>query len=142
MFPLEVLTFLGSSVTGGIMKIVAKKVEIDKLTNARTAGEAKAMGEAIAEARKYQPAGGVWTRRTIVWAMLFTVFVAPVILSFYGIPIVYGYSETKGSFLWGLFGGKLSEMKFVEMAGMVLLPVHVHIATAVGGFYFGTAAIK
>lgn len=124
------------------MKILAKKVEINKLASVRSADEAKAMGDAIAAARSYQPAGGVWTRRTIVWSMLFTVFVAPVILSFYSIPIIYGYSEAKGSFLWGLFGGKLSEMKFVEMVGMVILPVHVHIAVAVGGFYFGTAAIK
>jgi len=142
MFPLEVLTFLGSSGVAGVMKLLSKKVEMDKLAQARDVEERNSLAAAMADARNYKPQGGVWTRRSIVWSMLLTVFVAPIFLAYSGVPVVYAYSEAKSGFLWGLFGGKLSEMKFVEMVGMVILPVHVHIAATVGGFYFGSATVK
>jgi hypothetical protein len=142
MIPVEVITLLSSSGVGAALKLVSKSIELGKLANARSDAERKQYLEAVTAARKYQPAGGVWTRRTIVWAMLSTVFVAPTIVACFDIPIIYGYAETGTRFLWGLFTPGTDKMRFVQVHGMVILPIHTHMAASIGGFYFGTSAVK
>ena len=143
MIPAEVLTFATTTGLGAALKLASKKMEMDQQRFDWAAKKENLKEVSRESARKFTPKGGPIIRRAIVFTMLFTVFIAPVILAFFHLPVVYAYSEEPGRFLWGLFGGGgIEKMKFVEMQGMVILPVHVHIASAISGFYFGTAAVK
>ncbi len=143
MIPTEVLTFATTTGLGAALKLMSKKMEIDKQRFEQAIKKEQVKEVSRESARKFIPPGGPIIRRAIVFTMLFTVFIAPVILAFFHLPVVYAYSEEPGQILWGLFGGGgIEKMKFVEMQGMVILPVHVHIASAISGFYFGTASVK
>jgi hypothetical protein len=64
------------------------------------------------------------TRRLIVISVLFTVFIAPFILAafFPHTPVFYAYGEKSRGF-WFIFES-LDKMRFEQMAGYVILPVH------------------
>ena len=143
MIPTEVLTFASTTGLGAALKLISKKMEIEKQRFEFAMKKEEVKEVSRQSARAFTPTGGPIIRRAIVFTMLFTVFIAPVILAFFNLPVVYAYSEEPGKFLFGLFGGGgIEKMKFVEMQGMVILPVHVHIASAISGFYFGTASVK
>ena len=141
MIPPQVITFLGSSVLGGVMKIWSKKIDNDRLR-----WEQQQQGEKFKEASRIRAAsiGGPWIRRLIVAAVLFAVFIAPFCAAvFYPeVPIFYAYNEAQGRWLGGLIGPAMEKLKYIEMNGLVVLPIHTQMAAAISGFYFGAGAAK
>lgn len=142
MFTPELITLLGGTLLGGILKIFKAKADFQsQLLNVALAKHSAADASADAAARR-GGSGGPATRRLIVCVVLFTVFLAPFILSAWlpATPIFYAYSEAKGGF-W-FFSSGLEKLQFVRLDGFVLLPVHTQMASAIAGFYFGAGIVK
>ena len=74
--------------------------------------------------------------------MLFAVFIASFVLAafFPQTPVFYAYAEkTRGL---GFLFESIDKMRFEQMNGYVILPVHTQMAAAISGFYFGGWASK
>ena len=134
MIPLEILTFLGSSVLGGGMSVIKMVVESQMKMN-ESHRQDKAQQESNVEAaRKWMPKMGEWTRRVIVFAVIGSAFIAPTIgpMLLDDITVNYLYNEESR---W-LFS--YDKLKIMTVTGITILPLHTHMASCIGGFYFGT----
>ena len=142
MIPAEIITFTVSTAIGALIKLKSKQMEAQKHQADLWAKQAGIIAEERQKARDYIPAGGPLTRRLIVVAVLFAVFIAPFILAafFPQTPVFFAYAEkTRG--LWFIFES-IDKMRFEQMTGYVILPVHTQMAAAISGFYFGGGLAK
>lgn len=71
-------------------------------------------------------------------AVLFTVFILAAY--FPETPVFYAYAEKTRGF-WFIFES-IDRMRFEQMTGYVILPVHTQMAAAICGFYFGGGLAK
>lgn len=142
----EIITLLGGTILGGLLKLLAAWQENQRhlvdLAARRQQIDQAATEAADASADKAAARGGPWTRRAIVIAVLFTVFLAPFILAawFPSVPIFYAYPENTRGF-W-FFWDSMERLKFARIDGFVLLPIHTQLASAIAGFYFGAGVVK
>ena len=142
MIPAEIITFTVSTAIGALIKLKSKQMEAQKHQADLWAKQAGIIAEERQKARDYVPAGGPLTRRLIVVAVLFAVFIAPFILAafFPQTPVFFAYAEkTRG--LMFIFES-IDKMRFEQMTGYVILPVHTQMAAAISGFYFGGGLAK
>lgn len=142
MIPLELATAAGGALIGGFLKLQALKMQAEQHKFDLIAGKEKLLQSGVAAAREFIPQGGAMTRRMIVMAVLFAVFIAPTLIAWFqpGTSIFYGYTESTRGFLF--FVDSIEKMKFHEMRGLVILPVHTHLAIAIASFYFGAGIVK
>lgn len=142
MIPTEIITFTVSTAIGAWIKLKSKQMEVQKHQADLWAKQAGVVVEDRINARNYIPPGGPMTRRLIVISVLFTVFIAPFILAafFPHTPVFYAYAEKTRGF-WFIFES-LDKMRFEQMSGYVILPVHTQMAAAISGFYFGGGLAK
>lgn len=142
MFTPEIINLLAGTLLGGIFKLVAQSQANNQrlLENAIKAHQA-ADASADLAAKRGGP-GGEWTRRLIVVAVLFTVFLAPFILAAFipEAPIFYAWQESTGGF-WFLKAAA-DKLHVVRVDGFTLLPIHTQMAAAICGFYFGAGIAK
>lgn len=141
MIPTEVLTFAASNLIGGVLTIWSKSVQHKKELLEMKLNEAGFIERTKKEA---WIRGGPVTRRIIVLSVMFAVFIAPFLIKLVmpELPIYYAYTEEKGRWIFGLIGPSMEHLKYIEMKGFVILPVHTQMASAIGGYYFGVAAVK
>ncbi len=109
MIPTEVLTFATTTGLGAALKLASKKMEMDQQRFDWAAKKENLKEVSRKSARNFVPPGGPIIRRAIVFTMLFTVSIAPVILAFFPLPVVYVYAEQPGQFLWGLFRVRIDD---------------------------------
>ena len=142
MIPTEIITFAVSTAIGAWIKLKSKQMEIQSHQAELWAKQAGVTVDDRQKARDFVPAGGPLTRRLIVVAVLFTVFIAPVILAAYfpETPVFYAYAEKTRGF--GFLFESIDRMRFERMQGYVILPVHTQMAAAISGFYFGGGLAK
>jgi hypothetical protein len=142
MIPTEIITFTVSTAIGAYIKLKSKQMEAQTHQADIWAKQAGVILDDRTKARDFMPAGGPLTRRIIVVAVLFAVFIAPFILAafFPQTPVFYAYAE-KSRGLWFLFES-IDKMRFEQMTGYVILPVHTQMAAAISGFYFGGGLAK
>jgi hypothetical protein len=142
MIPTEIITFTVSTAIGAYIKLKNKQMEAQTHQADLWAKQAGVILDDRTKARDFMPAGGPLTRRIIVVAVLFTVFIAPFILAafFPQTPVFYAYAEKTRGF-WFIFES-LDKMRFERMTGYVILPVHTQMAAAISGFYFGGGLAK
>lgn len=142
MIPTEIITFTLSTAIGAWIKLKSKQMEVQKHQADLWAKRAGVILEDRSKARDYIPPGGPMTRRIIVMAVLFAVFIAPFVLAafFPQTPVFYAYAEKTHGF-WFIFES-LEKTQFQQMHGYVILPVHTQMAAAISGFYFGGGLAK
>ncbi|MGC9451664.1 MAG: hypothetical protein ACP5I4_09470 [Oceanipulchritudo sp.] len=142
MIPTEIITFTVSTAIGALIKLKNKQMEVQKHQADLWARQAGMIMDDRQKVRDFMPAGGPLTRRIIVVAVLFAVFIAPFILAafFPQTPVFYAYAEKSRGF-WFIFES-LDKMRFEQMTGYVILPVHTQMAAAISGFYFGGGLAK
>ena len=143
MIPAELISAGGSAVLGGALKLMALKMENSRQAWAIQKEKTELAHADVQRARAFK--GGAISRRLIVISVMLTVFIAPILTAWLApwigeIPVYYGYTEGSARF-FGLFG-TIEETKFVKMEGLVLLPVHTHMASSLAGFYFGAGIVK
>ena len=145
MIPTELATFGSSVVVGGGLKVFAQymaaRSKREEERDRFIANRDKEHSTRLKEARAFLPQGGEWTRRLIVIACMIAL-IAPTLLPalFPGLTVSYAYSEAKGA--WWIFQTSLETLKTVELRGIVILPLHTHVCSAVAGFYFGAGIAK
>ena len=127
MFPLEIVTMLGSAIVGGVLKIMDRKSDReDKMLAALYTGD---------QLRMDAPAPVQWTRRLIALIIVVSVMVLPKLAYMLGFDIAYG-TQSSTSFLWGLFGTGPGTV-FDGTNGLPITPADTHSLAAVVGLYFG-----
>lgn len=140
--PLEVISMAGSTILGGVMKMMgqaqADKAEQQKLLMERhTAAQAS-----IDSARQYQNPNAAWIRRFIVVTLLMLVafiLIAPAIFS---LPTNVPTEVTTGpTFLWGLLDFQETYTEWVKLDGIVTPDWLKFAMLDIIAFYFGTSAV-
>ena len=151
MISTGLVSFLSSTVIGGIFKLISTKFSHSmRLREA----ELKAMNAKAAitkDAREYDNTGFQWTRRFITIAAVLSIIVLPLWAPVYysimypveiamldknPLPVWFGYDVvTQG---WWPFGGSTTETMWREFKGIVITPFHVEIMSAIMGLYFGS----
>lgn len=143
MFTPELINLLIGTVLGGIFKLIAQgQANHQRLFENAIKANKAADASADAAAARTKGTGGEWTRRMIVVAVLFTVFLAPFILAawFPAAPIFYAWQESGGGF-W-FFRSAVDQLHIVRVDGFTLLPIHTQLAACIAGFYFGAGIAK
>ncbi len=142
MMYVELISLIGGALSGFLFKLIAqsqsdKQAIFERLIRERQAGDQSADRAANRDDSK----AGQYTRRFIVVSVLFGLIMAPFILSLLNLPIIVQTDTPFRSWLAGIVQtGGIS--KFYEINGYLLSPTLTSCATAIVGFYFGTAAGK
>lgn len=139
--PIEAISMLGSTVLGGVMKMMGQAQQ-DKADQWKQMMAQNKQTEAFVEsARQMQNPNAAWIRRFIVvLAMsggLGIVFMAPLLDHPTNVPI----QVTEGFKFW-LFDFTTTVTKYIQLQGFVTpewLPVSI---MNIIGFYFGSAAMQ
>lgn len=134
--PLEVLSMGGSTILGGVMKMMGQ-AQADKAEQQKMMLERHQAAEAsIDAARKYQNPNAAWIRRFIVVMLLsFVAFilVAPVVMN---VPTNVPVEVTEGWLFW-----QETVTKYVKLDGMVVPEWLKFAILDIIAFYFGTSAV-
>jgi hypothetical protein len=135
--PTELVSLLGSSLLGGIMKLHALSAEAKRRERLLTLQALNARFEHIEKARAFQNRGFQWTRRVIALSAVFSVIVLPKLVAVFApdIPIQIGYPQLEtGTFFWSMDTERLT---WVQLSGIVITPLDTHLLSAIVGLYFG-----
>lgn len=142
MLTAELLTTLGGSVAGFVMKLMAirsqQSADILKLAIERN-NQAEASVNSAAE--RVSVTAGRFVRRAIVLAILFAVVFVPFLAPLLGLPVVVEGEKSGASVLWGLIS-EAPTLVYTEIHGVLLIPELRQVLLAIVGFYFGTASAR
>jgi len=142
MFTAELLTTLGGSVAGFVMKLIAiRSQQNSDMMMAALERDKQQVATYDAAAARVSVNAGRFVRRVIVLAILFAVVFIPLLAPLWGLPVVVE-GETGGKdVLWGLISEAPKKI-FTEINGVLLIPELRQVLLAIVGFYFGTASAK
>ena len=142
MLTAELLTTLGGSVAGFVMKLLAIRSQQQNDIMMRALERDKHREEAAnSAAQRVNVSAGKFVRRSIVLAILFAVVFIPLLAPMWGLPVVVEGDVPERSVLWGLITEAPTKM-FTEINGVLLIPELRQVLLAIVGFYFGTASAK
>lgn len=135
--PTELITLLGSSLIGGIMKLWARSQDARRQEHLLAIHALNARAQIVDQARRYENAGFQWTRRLIaIIATIFIIALPKIIPLFHpDIPVHIGYPEIDEGFLF--FSSDIEKTNWIELRGIVLTPLDTHLLSAIIGLYFG-----
>ncbi len=142
MLTAELLTTVGGSLVGFVMKLMAirsqqqndmmlKALELDQQAN-NSANDAAA---------RVSGSAGKFVRRAIVLAILFAVVFIPLLAPMWGLPVVVEGEQPGKTVLWGLISEPATKI-FTEINGVLLIPELRQVLLAIVGFYFGTSTAR
>lgn len=141
MFPLELITGLGSFILGAVFKLMKMRMDMKHQEQQSILASAGIVREAREYGKKDEWFS--WTRRVIALTLLATV-TAPIWAPFIGdllaIPIAVAIpaaDTVKTSFLWGLFSYTDTVESYQHITTMTYLPEYKHYFWGVMGLYFG-----
>lgn len=142
MFTAELLTTLGGSVAGFVMKLIAIRSQQNSDLMMRAMDRDKQQVESYnAASQRVSVNAGRFVRRVIVLAILFAVVFIPLLAPLWGLPVVVEGEEGGKSLLWGLISETPKKI-FTEINGVLLIPELRQVLLAIVGFYFGTASAR
>jgi hypothetical protein len=134
----EVITLLGSTVIGGVLKIWGMKQQSQAARDKQLMDAYTAQTLATSAARNdvEQHEGLSWARKVVIIMVTFSVFLLPLIAAVcYNIPINYIYEETiKG----GIFSHTRTVMTAIRVEGVAILPYMVQTMLSISGVLFGS----
>lgn len=131
---MELISLLGGSVAGFVMRFMAAQAESQARAFERMVGAQEAADKSAELARAHAP--GSWVRRVIAMAILFAVVVAPFILALLDVPVVVEGEKA----WWDIFG--LFTGSWETVSGFILLPEVRQGMVALIGFYFGSSQVR
>ena len=142
MLTAELITTLGGSVAGFVMKLLAIRSQQNNDLMMKALDRDKAAMESTnAAAQRVSVSAGRFVRRAIVLAILFAVVFIPLLAPMMGLPVVVEGEEGGTSVLWGLIS-EAPQKIFTEINGVLLIPELRQVLLAIVGFYFGTASAR
>ncbi|WOO41175.1 hypothetical protein [Rubellicoccus peritrichatus] len=139
MFPIptELVTLLGTSLIGGIMKLFAMSQEAKRKERLYALQALNTRFAHIEKARKHRDIGFQWTRRVIALLAVLSVIVLPKVVAIWmpDLPVFVGYPEIEEGFMF--FTSDVEKIRWVELRGLTLTPLDTHLLSAIIGLYFG-----
>jgi len=139
MFPIptELATLLGSSLLGGIMKLIALGQEAKRRERLYALEALNTRFAAVEKARLHRDHGFQWTRRVIALLAVISIVVLPKVVAVLmpELPVFVGYPEIEEGFLF--FTSDVEKIRWVELRGLTLTPLDTHLLSAIIGLYFG-----
>ena len=147
--PLELITLLGSTLIGGLLKIWGMKSKFKAQKDQATLSGLNAQAKIQKEAREYENKGFQWTRRFIAISATVSIVVLPIlipaVISFLPVgipyfPITFGYTELQGGF-WPFTESKEIIKWYDIEQGILITPFHTHMMAAINGMYFGGSLV-
>lgn len=140
MPPLELISGIGGVVLGGILKLWGMKMQNEHERNVHTLQALGAAASITKEAREYgsKDKDFSFARRTVVLLSVFSIIVVPLVapLFFPDIPVNHGWTEWQGGF-WFFTEGK-DVMKWHQVTGIVITPMHTNLMAGIVGLLFGS----
>lgn len=142
--PFEIVTMLGSTLLGGMLKIWGMKQEHEKLRTQALIQLRQTEQEMLVSARTYENKGFQFTRRTLAIMAFLSIIVLPKLVPILGASagwtdVVYGWTEWHPGFLW-MDGQNVTEWKQIS-GGIVITPLDTHVISAIIGLYFGSSTV-
>lgn len=138
--PVELITLLGSSVLGGVMRIWGASLHAKHLIHAMQIQAMSTQADIFDKIRTFENPGFMMTRRIIAIASVLSIVVLPKVaaLIWPEIPIHYGYMQLeKASF----FSSLVEKVLWVHHHGLVITPIDTHLTFAIIGLYFSGSLI-
>jgi hypothetical protein len=131
----ELLAMLGGGASGFIFKLIGTLVQNQAAVTEGLIKKQKASDDSADAAAARVDAFGAWTRRIIVFTVLFGVIIAPFILahSDEGVTVATDYSKW-----FGFSKGTTYE----TLHGYIILPEIKTAIISIISFYFGSAAVS
>jgi hypothetical protein len=131
----ELLAMLGGGASGFIFKLIGTLVQNQAAVTEGLIKKQKASDKSADAAAARVDAFGAWTRRIIVFTVLFGVIIAPFILahSEEGVTVATDYSKW-----FGFSKGTTYE----TLHGYIILPEIKTAIISIISFYFGSAAVS
>lgn len=141
-FPLELITMGGSTLLGGILKVVGLLMDNSKQKHLAMLQAMNQEADIVNQAREYDNTGFQWTRRVLALLITFAVIIWPSIVPVFWpeVDIVYGYPTQDGGFLW--WGGRDAIEWAFFSTSVVITPIQTHLMAAVAGLYFGSSSVR
>jgi hypothetical protein len=142
MFPLEIVTMLGSAVMGGLMKLWAMRNQNEALKHQQYMDAIKGLRAERQEIRSSTSRGFTWTRRVIALSVVFSVIILPKLAAVFSDTMVaYGWTAIDPGF-WFFTGDKeVLEWHMIQANTIVLTPLDTHTVSAIIGLYFGGSIV-
>lgn len=140
MIPMEVLTFLGSTILGGTLRLIGAAQEAKRQERQLTIKALAQKAEGVEKAREERDPKTANVRSAMALMITFSVIVLPKLAAIYAavanvyLPVTVSYTQTQ--LKW--FGLKTIEaIQWHESIGVMITPLDTHAWAAVGGFFFG-----
>lgn len=138
--PFELITLLGSTFLGGVMKLWGMKQQDKMAQNKALLERAGLRKKAVAEAREFQNEGYMFTRRTIALTATFSIILLPKLAAlFTQTPVIVGWTHFDPGFLFFSEGKEV--LDWYAMKGLVITPLDTHLMSSVIGLYFGGSIV-
>lgn len=133
----EMVTMLGSTLIGGMLKLWGMKQEQQKLHTTLMLAAAGVQIKAHAAARSWNSKGVQWTRRVLAIMAFGSIVVWPLVVPVldHAITVTHGWTEFHPGF-WFFVEGK-EAMTWKTVTGLVITPLHTNLVAAIAGLYFG-----
>lgn len=140
MIPMEMVSLLGGTLVGGLLKLWGMKQQSQLQQNNMLLKMAGVQLDDRANTRAWDNDKIQFTRRVIALSVVFSVIVMPKIMhAFFGVPIVYGYEEIDKGFLF--FTPDVTKTVWHEIKGIPITPIDIHSTMAIIGLYFGGSIV-
>ncbi|MGF1451405.1 MAG: hypothetical protein ACFB21_04955 [Opitutales bacterium] len=135
--PTELVTLFGSSLLGGVMKLVALRGEAKRQERMLTLQALNARFAHVEKARAFRDKGFTWTRRVIALTATFFIIALPKLIPLWHpeLAVHIGYPELDEGFLF--FSGDSERISWVRLEGLAITPLDTHLLSAIIGLYFG-----
>ena len=136
----ELISMLGGSMTGFLMKSAALKAQAEQDMVKALIEKSNIANSGADAAAKRTGDGGRLVRRIMAFCTLFAVIFAPFILTFFNEPVTIEANKAGGifGFLFGDLFGKGNG--WIELNGYVLLPEVRQCMLALIAYYLGQSA--
>lgn len=142
MFTAELLTTLGGSVAGFVMKLIAiRSQQNSDMVMRALERDKQQVASYDAASKRVSVSAGKFVRRAIVLAILFAVVFIPLLAPMWGMPVVVEGEVPGNSILWGLISESPTKV-FTEIHGVLLIPELRQVLLAIVGFYFGASSAR
>ena len=139
IIPAEMLTGGIAAVLGGVLKLMAKKADMEAARIQANISSAKLVRELQdAAAKRWKPA---FARRFIAVFVTLYFFLAPALAAWKGLEVSFLYPKEGSKLLWGIFSSS-SDMELIKMTGLAFMPVQRHVLVSIIGFFFGSEVVK
>jgi hypothetical protein len=137
MLPMELITFLGSTVLAAVLKVWGMKQQAQREQHNMMMQALGAKIDERREIRGIEDKGFQWTRRTIALATVLSVIVLPKVAAilYPYLPVTVGWTEWSPGF-WPFKSGS-EQLVWHVAKGLVITPLDTHLVSAIAGLYFG-----